>query len=354
MNKQYNAGWQFNNMVVIRPIIDTDIDALLFIAQQAGSGFTSLPADADYLASKIALAQQSMGSRVKQPDNEHYLFVLEDQHSQRLIGTCGIKACAGASSPLYHFKQCTDVQISQQLQVSRQHPVLHLSTDYSAYSEVGSLYLHPQARQRFLGRLLAQCRYLFMQQHPERFTSNVIAQLRGCCDEQDQSPFWQWMQQHFYHCDFATVDTLTGKGEKQFIAELAPRHPVYVHTLPDAAQAAIGQVHKHTIPARKMLEREGFVFNHYIDLFDAGPSLIAPLQALKSVRNSAQLPCKIVNNNASSPATHTLTNTALAAFRATMGHARVDINNGQVYICEQVARLLQLNSGDPIRFSPLS
>ena len=58
--------------------------------------------------------------------------------------------------------------------------------------------------------------------------------------------------------EFSTADYLTGLGEKSFIAELMPRHPLYMNLLPEEARAAIGEVHADTAPARRLLEQEGF------------------------------------------------------------------------------------------------
>jgi arginine N-succinyltransferase len=341
-------------MFVIRPISQQDKQALLDIAKQAGTGFTSLPDDPSYLGSKIDRSIHSLTTPVNQPGQEHYLFVLEDSLRKQVIGTCGIKAIAGMNTPIYHFHLRRDHYFSQGLQIKHSHDVMHLCTHYSAHSEVGSLYLHPQSRQRYLGRLLAQCRYLFMHQHPQRFTPIVMAQLRGYCDSSGNSPFWQWMQQHFYHCSFETADTLTGKGDKQFIAELAPRHPLYMAFFPRTVKDVIGKVHEHTVPAQKMLEKEGFSALGYVDIFDAGPTLQASLSDLKSVRNSARLPCHIVNGLSDANPTHTLINTQLTNFRATIGSVFVDMNRGTVNISQQIAHLLQVSHGDPICFTPFS
>lgn len=339
-------------MYCVRPLCETDRDDLLRIAHESGPGFTSLPNDADYLTDKIQQSMASFSHIASSPGHQHYLFVLEDLAQKTVVGLCGIKALAGFHSPLYHFHLRTDIQHSRGLNVKRKHDVMHLSTDYSVYSEVGSLYLQPQSRQRFLGRLLAQCRYLFMCEYPQRFTQRVIAQMRGYCDDSEQSPFWHWMRHRFFDCDFAEADTLTGKGEKQFITELAPRYPLYIAHLPDAAQTVIGQVHKGTVPARKMLEKEGFGFHGYIDILDAGPSLQATLAEIKSVRNSAQLPCRIVATIDDTNPTHTITNTRLDAFKATMGCVGIDVNRGTAQISSQLAAILQVEEGEPVRFSP--
>lgn len=55
-------------------------------------------------------------------------------------------------------------------------------------------------------------------------------------------------------------------GQKAFIAELMPRHPLYVDMLPDDAKAAIGIVHPNTRPAYNLLLEEGLRYKGYIDI----------------------------------------------------------------------------------------
>ena len=72
------------------------------------------------------------------------------------------------------------------------------------------------------------------------------------------SPFWEWLEAHFFSMDFPTADYLSGIGNKVFIAELMPRYPIYTNLLSQEAQDVIGHVHEKTRPALRLLEREGF------------------------------------------------------------------------------------------------
>ena len=101
----------------------------------------------------------------------------------------------------------------------------------------------------------------------------IIAEMRGVSDEEGHSPFWQWLQEHFFTIDFPTADHLIGIGNKVFISELMPKHPIYANLLGKEAQEVIGQVHEKTKPALKLLEKEGFEHRGYVDLFDAGPTV---------------------------------------------------------------------------------
>src|SRR5205085_1752426 len=86
---------------------------------------------------------------------------------------------------------------------------------------------------------------------------------------------------------------LTGIGQKAFIAELMPRHPVYTALLPPDARAAIAEVHADTLPARAMLESEGFRYEGYVDIFDAGPTLECFRDNIRAVRQSHVFPVSL-------------------------------------------------------------
>ena len=56
--------------------------------------------------------------------------------------------------------------------------------------------------------------------------------------------------------------------------------------LPESAKAVIGQPHPTGRAAMRMLEREGFHWDSYVDIFDGGPTVIAQTDKIKSVRDS--------------------------------------------------------------------
>ena len=183
----------------------------------------------------------------------------------------------------------------------------------------------------------------------QRFADRVIAEMRGVSDEQGNSPVWQWLEEHFFSVDFPTADYLTGIGQKVFIAELMPRHPIYVGLLPEAAQNVIGQVHQNTKPALKMLEQEGFAHRGYIDLFDAGPTVEARLSQIKSVAASKKVPVKIAEVQGEQ--TLAVANTELQQFRASFGKAaKFDADQGVLLLSAEFADTLRLHDGDLARF----
>jgi arginine N-succinyltransferase len=121
---------------------------------------------------------------------------------------------------------------------------------------------------------------------PQLFGKTVVAEMRGVSDADGRSPFWEGLGRHFFSIDFAEADYLTGVGQKAFVAELMPKHPVYVDFLPADAQAVIGKTHDNTRPAVAMLESEGFRYEGYVDIFDAGPTVQAYTSEIRAVKES--------------------------------------------------------------------
>ncbi|MCM2678379.1 arginine N-succinyltransferase [Echinimonas agarilytica] len=333
-------------MIVIRPIENADFEALKEIAVQSGVGFTSLPVNDDLLMQKIALSEASFASSVSAPAGESYLFVAEDTVTGEVVGTAGIEAAVGLKDAFYHYRLGSVVHSSPELGVHKTVGTLSLCNDYTGAAELCTLFLKPTHREGLNGRLLSKSRFLFIASNLERFGQTIIAEMRGVSDATGVSPFWVWLQDHFFDLDFPTADYLTGIGKKQFIAELMPKYPIYVNLLSEPAQQVIGQVHKDTAPALALLEQEGFVYNQYVDIFDAGPTVECQTSKIESVQNS--IVCQVVCGQVPSQAAQFLVAPINAKdFRA--GCLRGGLHDDELIISADDAQQLRLNPGDSIR-----
>lgn len=337
-------------MNIIRPIRTSDFKALYEIAEESGVGFTSLPVNDNLLAKKITRSEASFTKEVSSPKNESYLFVMQDSTTEAVVGTCGIEACVGIEDAFYHYHLGKVVHASRELNIHNTVEILTVCNDYSGISEICTLFLREPARQPNMGRFLSKVRFLFMAEHQHRFTERVIAEMRGVSDENGRSPFWEWLEKHFFSMDFPTVDYLTGIGNKVFIAELMPKYPIYVNLLSQAAQAAIGKVHDKTKPALALLEEEGFKCRGYVDIFDAGPTIEAEVDTLKTVRESIRKPALIATINPQAPL-HIIINTQVADFRAVF--QPVEITDHHILISRETAKALHVHNSDMIRIAPL-
>ena len=119
--------------------------------------------------------------------------------------------------------------------------MLSLTTDLEGSSEVGGLFLHPEARAGGLGALLARSRYLFMKLHRQRFGERTLAELRGVIDEAGNSPFWDALAGRFFDMSFPEADEFNAVHGTRFIADLMPRTPIYVALLRRKRQGGDGR-----------------------------------------------------------------------------------------------------------------
>jgi len=339
--------------MIIRPIREDDFDALHNIAVESGVGFTSLPNNIELLRGKIERSVASFKTHATAPGEELYLFVMEDELTGQVVGTSGVEAAVGLDDPFYSYHHGKVVHSSRELKVHNEVETLTLCNDYTGVSEICTLFLAESARGGVNGRVLSRFRFLFMAEHREKFSEKVFAEMRGVSDLNGASPFWEWLEEHFFSLDFPTADYLTGVGQKVFIAELMPKYPIYVNLLSKAAQAVIGEVHEKTRPALKLLQAEGFTKSGYVDIFDAGPSVEAKIDNIRTVRISQRLPVEISTSVSDEQADFLAINTKLYDFRAISLALQINAEKHVVQISEQAAKLLKVSNGDPIRFVPI-
>ncbi len=338
-------------MIIIRPIRDTDLDVLCEIARESGPGFTSLPDNRDLLEAKIARTHSTLHQEAALDGSQGYLFVMEDLASGQVVGTSGIEAAVGLNEPWYHYRIGTVVHASRELDVYNNFRTLDLCNDYTGCAEVCTLYLKPDYRKGSNGNLLSKSRFMFMAEYPERFAERVIAEMRGYSDDKGRSPFWDGLGRHFFSMEYSQADYLTGSGNKIFIAELMPKHTIYLHLLPKEAQRVIGQVHRNTEPARRMLENEGFRFEGYIDIFDAGPTVATRLNDIRCVRDSRYVKARVCDVPPKADSLYLVSNTLLEDFRCTVTALQPESSAAQ--ISHELADALRVGNGDPLRIVPI-
>ncbi|WP_367085060.1 arginine N-succinyltransferase [Pseudomonas sp. HOU2] len=330
--------------MIVRPVKVSDLPALMTLVQQAGPGFTTLPANEDRLAHRVRWAQRAFAEQVERADAD-YLFVLEDD-DLRVVGVSALTGAVGLREPWYNYRVGLTVSSAPDLNISRQIPTLFLNNELTGQSELCSLFLHPQHRQGSNGRLLSLGRLLFVAEFPQLFGEKMIAELRGSADELGCSPFWDSLGRHFFKMDFSHADHLSGLGNKSFIAELMPRQPLYTCMLTEQAQAVIGQPHPNTEPALKILRAEGFTHKGYIDIFDGGPVIEAPIGSIRTVRDSLALTLSLGTPDEQAPL-WLIHNRRLENCRITVAPGRL-VGNSLV-VDRLTAKRLQLQPGNSVR-----
>lgn len=270
----------------VRPARADDFAAIYEMAKLTGGGFTNLPADRAAIVEKIARSQQSFDRAEDEQAGDLYVFVMEEGTSGRIRGTCQIFGQVGVQQPFYSYHLSTLTQSSPELGKTFRNQLLTLTTDLEGSSEVGGLFLHPAARAGGWGSLLARSRYLFMKLHRARFGDRTLAELRGVMDEAGNAPFWDSLAGKFFDMNFPEADHFNAMHGTKFIADLMPRFPIYVSLLSEQARSVLGQPHPTGRAALRMLEEEGFTYDRYVDIFDGGPTVTAPTDRIRTIRES--------------------------------------------------------------------
>jgi arginine N-succinyltransferase len=329
----------------VRPATAEDFAAIYEMAKLTGGGFTNLPPDRATLVAKLARSEESFSREQDEQQGDMYMFVLEDPQQGAVRGTCQVFGQVGLEQPFYSYHLSTLTQTSPELGKTFRNQLLTLTTDLEGSSEVGGLFLHPQARAGGWGALLARSRYLFMKLHRGRFGEQTLAELRGVMDETGNCPFWDGLAGRFFGMSFPEADEFNAVHGTRFIADLMPKTPIYVALLAESAQAVIGQPHPTGRAALKMLEQEGFYFERYIDIFDGGPTVTADTDEIRTIRESAgETVCEIADGGR----TRMLVAAGrLKQFRACCASvARVGVDGLQ--IDADAAKMLEVQVGDEI------
>jgi len=281
--------------MIVRHAEFRDLEDIYKLAGKSGVGLTSLPQNMDTLSARISRTRNTLNGNVHKSE-QGYLFVLEDTEAQRVIGVSAIEVAVGLIEPWYNFHVGTQVHASEPLSVYNALPTLYLSNDHTNCSELCTLFLDPDYRLNKNGKFLSKVRFLFLSAFRQYFEETIVAEMRGYSDANGQSPFWNAVGHKFFNIEFTKADYLSGIGQKAFIAELMPRHPLYVDMLPDDAKAAIGMVHPNTRPAYNLLLEEGLRYKGYIDIFDGGATLQADIENLRAIKESQILAVKVVDS----------------------------------------------------------
>ena len=328
----------------VRPARNADFQAIYEMAKLTGGGFTNLPADKGTLVAKLGRSDDAFSREEDSVEGDLFVFVLEHAETGQIRGTCQVFSRVGLREPFYSYRVSTLTQTSPELGRTFRAEMLTLCTDFEGSSEVGGLFLHPAERAGGLGVLLARSRYLFIKLHRDRFADKVLAELRGVIDERGGSPFWDAIAGRFFGMSFQEADAFNGAHGTRFIADLMPKTPIYTAMLTEHARSVMGVPHPSGRAAMRMLEDEGFTGGDYVDIFDGGPTMSAPIDQIRTVRDSRALTVSAVSDEEHGPRMMIAAG-RLDSFRC--GYARVRTNGGIEAVLDPVgATTLDLAPGD--------
>jgi len=328
----------------IRAATLQDLRPLYEMAKLTGGGFTNLPPDRKALTAKLARSTAAFARTDGAKGDELFVIVLENLDTGEVRGTAQMFTHVGQSTPFYSYRLATLTQHSKELGRTFRAEMLNLVTDLEGSSEVGGLFLHPSERAGGLGLLLARSRYLFIAMHRERFGDRILAELRGIIDERGGSPFWDGVAGRFFGMSFQEADYFNAINGNQFIADLMPKHPVYIAMLPESARSAIGLPHPSGRAAMRMLEAEGFAYEGYVDIFDGGPTMTTRTDKVKSI---AEATVAQIDEIADAGGDRALVAAGeLASFRCAFG--KVLHTAAGATLDAEAARVLSVGPGDTI------
>ncbi len=342
-----------NSALVVRPARRGDLEGLFRLAQAAGSGMTNLQPDQVVLAERLIATEAALLSEDFRARGVPIFFVVERvgpdgaAAAEPIVGTACIFPRIGVEWPFYSYRLTRQAQTHKALRKTVAHDMLILANDFDGGAEVGGLFIDGAARGAAAGRMTARSRYLFLAEHRDWFGRQVISDLRGYQDETGGSPVWEALGREFYNMDFDEADRMNAVLGNQFIADLAPKHPIYASLLPNAAREALGRPHNDGRRAMALLLEEGFRYEGYVDIFDGGPTLFANIDDLKAVKDSRRVQVTAIGPQVES-ADQLVSTGSAAGFRAARGRLAVGVDNG-AELDSGLATALGVKVGDWVR-----
>lgn len=271
-------------MYILRAASLEDLDDLYELSQLML--FINLPPDKNIIESKIESSILAFTKPSKKLWENHYLFVLEDKVTGKIIGTSMIHAQHGTEDePHYYFAVSQENRFSKTLNTGFIHGTLKLGLDTDGPTEIGGLILHPEYRKNDLrlGKQLSFVRFLYMGMHKNRFKDVIHSELMPPFDNEGHSPLWEAIGRRFLNMEYVDADILS-RSNKEFILSLFPADTIYLTLLPIEARNAVGKVGEETAPVKRMLESIGFKYTNEVDPFDGGPHYRANLKDIKPVK----------------------------------------------------------------------
>jgi arginine N-succinyltransferase len=272
-------------MFVIRDVQKSDLDGLAKLASVLNS--VNLPNDRAALEEIIDKSCRSFTSKIKEPYEREYLFVLEDPRNSRLVGTSMIIAQHGTREAPHIYLDVTPREhYSASIDRHFKHQLLSIGYNYDGPTEIGGLVVDPSYRgQDKPGKQLSFVRFLFIAMHKKLFRERVLAELLPPLLPDGRSQLWEHFGRKFTGLDYQEADKLS-RQNKEFIQQLWPQSDVYATFFPEKVRATIGKVGPNTEPVKNMLEKIGFRYVERIDPFDGGPHFEANVSDISLVQRS--------------------------------------------------------------------
>ena len=304
-----------------------DCQQIYDLIKTGDSGMTTLPKSKEEVFERINWSKKSLNKKVKTPGKDSYLFVLKD--NDKIVGISAIYTSVSMNGASVFFKRKKKTVSSKTLKFKKDLDVIQLHTVKEPYTELGTLFLHPDYRGKGRGSLLSLARFKFMALWPERFNKSVVAEIRGKVDKEDNSIFWKYFSRHFFDEDVFNNNEISYINNS-FITESIPKHPFLVSPLNRSAQRIIGMPNEKALPEFKMMKYQNFTLNGLIDIIDAGPCLECDFDEIKTIKTNKSVKIKsfgLPKKQFSS----LISNTDLKGFRVTRSYFSLDSEGASIH-----------------------
>ncbi len=267
-----------NSQFVFRQAAIEDVDEIYLIAKSSSGGMTSLPTDKKLIEEQLERSINSFTKKVTKPNDEKYIFVLEDVIVGGVVGVCAIEARVGSNKNAFWYKCKTKQKDNQVILDNSKFHSLLIAHDYVGDSEICSLFLLHEYRHTGIGVLLSKARFIFMKLFEQRFSNKVFAEMRGFINEDGESPFWNEVGKNLFNINYKQAESMRFYKTKEFADQLIKADQIDLKLLSVQAIDSIGKPHDSTKPAYNMLVNENFTYQQCVHAFDAGPVLVANLK----------------------------------------------------------------------------
>ena len=334
---------------LIRSAEDRDVGQLANLARQFQ--LLNMPADEKILSEKIQRSHKAFLGKARR-DEAEYVFVLEDTEVQQIVGCSLILGKHGTRRiPHNFYKVIKREKYSEELGVGFIHQVLQFKQDFDGPTEIGGLLVDRSYRRRpeKLGRQISLIRFAFMGLLPERFEKRVLCELTAPHTDEGRSEFWEALGRRFTGLNYQEADRIS-QSNKEFIRSLFPEDDIYMTLLDSRARLVLGRVGEATLPAKHLLESEGFQYVNEVDPFDGGPHFGCATQDIRTVREGSRIQVQLQEKAA-------FTQVCLLGFMKGSqfrGYQSVfSQQDGMLALPRATMDLLELKNGDEVFFSPL-
>jgi arginine N-succinyltransferase len=339
-------------MLLLRDAQKSDLESLAALAKVLNT--VNLPYDQRALAQIIDESVRSFSGKIRDPLQRRYVFVAEDPHTGRTIGTSMVIAQHGTrESPCTFFYVSEREHYSSTLDRHFKHQVLSIGYHFDGPTEIGGLVVHPEDRgsDEKPGKQLAYVRFLYMAMFRDRFRETVLAELMPPLGREGRSLFWEAFGKRFTDLDYQEADKRS-RENKEFIQQLFPPVDVYATLFSPQVQRVLGKVGEETEPVRRLLERIGFRYAHRIDPFDGGPHYEAKLDEVTLVRayRRVRLADTPLEHDGDEWLVGATRSEGRVRFRAVRCAARLD--GETVRIPERARELLEVEPGERVHLVP--